>query len=440
MKYKLMPHQRKDSAIMARGDTPNFSFAGTGKTVTCMEAMRKSGVERALIVAPPIALLMWKRELEAYLDLPVQLIKTGKTPLDDSPLKVISYGVASAVSMHSQLMGGFDGDALITDEGHNLKNYSAKRTIAVFGESTTGRNGLFANFDVYWNLTGDPILKYSDDLWSQLRASHADILRAHDVETLEKFRRKFTIQQLKKYHPRAAPVMAVVGSKNDDLLNKIVYGDVGAIRRTLKEVDKNMPPITYRNVYVKIHQNKELAAIVRGKSLEELAEALSIEQSGVSRAVHVLNMMKVEGAVDYLAEMVHNGPILCGVWHRDVGDALYNELKRCGLVCGRVIGGQSIDQRQGVIDAFNRGDLDVLVGQIAALGVSANLQQTSKHVVIVEDQPSHGVITQFIGRVWRLGQKEHVQVDFVKADHIVDEVIERVRKRKEKTTKNVLTK
>ena len=437
--YVLMPHQIEDAQILADYKSiPNFSEAGCGKTVTTMEGIRLAKINSGIIVGPPIALLMWQRELEAYLGCKTQVIKSGATKIDwGADFHIMSYDIAGSRKIWSQFMEGRSVDVLIADEAHYVKNKSAQRTVALFGKDTDG-SGLYDKATDYWPLTATPVMKYPDDMWSQLVAANYDVLKEFNVETFEKFRSKFCILRMKKFHPRAAPTLSVVAGQNLELLNKIVYKEVGAIRRLLKDIEPDMPAILEREVFVKIAPSADLKALLAGMSAEEVLEGLLMEDKGLGVALHMLNLAKAEVAIDYIEECAAHGPILLGNWHHDVGDLLVERLSARGLTVGRVVGGQSLAQRDKVLQDFNDGGINVLVGQISALGVSANLQKVCRHVIILEDQFSAGVIEQFIGRVARLGQKYPVQVDWIKADSVVDDTVTTIRERKKDISKEIL--
>ena len=66
MTYTLFPHQIEGARFLASapGTKGLFYGMGTGKTVTALEATKRIGGGRVLIIAPPIALPMWQREAE----------------------------------------------------------------------------------------------------------------------------------------------------------------------------------------------------------------------------------------------------------------------------------------------------------------------------------------------------------------------------------------
>lgn len=438
MSYTLWPHQVADSDLIAAGEhLPNYSLMGCGKSLTTLEAIRKLGLQRGVIVAPPIALPMWKAEIETYLGAKATILKTGASPLKvNSDFHVVSYGIAANPQMFQQLYSGCGG-ALVLDESHYLKTAGAKRTKAIYGPATTGRRGLFECFDQVLTLTGTPIVGNPSDLWAQLRATQPNALREHEILTYEQFLHKFCIVRLRKYHPRARPTMSVVATKNEELLNSILYNDIGCLRRSLKEVADSMPPITHRDIHVKPTNSRDLlAALKEFGTVEQLMEAMARGDEGIAKPWRLLGMSIAEEAADYIAEA--QDALIAGYWHTDVGDALEERLKKAGKVVARIKGGVSSDDKVQIQERFNAGEIDVIVGQMGAMAVSLNLQKHAHRVVIVQDHFSPSVVDQFIGRIYRMGQKNHVQVDWITSDNEIATAIKTVRLRKEVTNEKVL--
>ena len=438
MSYKLFPHQIEDSdAMCASEHLPNWSGMGTGKTVTTLEAVSKRGYNRGVVVAPPVALPMWVAEIEGHLGATASILKTGASlPSKGTDFHVVSYGIAANPAMFQRLYK-LGGDCLICDEAHYLKTASAKRTKAIFGPTTTGRRGLFEAFKETWQLTGTPIVGNPSDLWAQLRATHPDVLRSHEVVNYEQFLYKFCIVRMRKYHPRAAPKMVVVATRNEALLNSMIYDDIGALRRTLVEVAEQMPPISYRNIYVQPVLKAELNAAIREMGgIEQFVKAMDAGDEGVAKPRRLLGLATATETADYLAEQT--APVIAGYINTEVGDIVEREVRNAGKVVERIMGGTSSEKRVEIQKRFNAGEVDVLIGQMTAMATSLNLQAACNHVVIVQDDFSPSTIDQFVGRVNRIGQSKHVQVDFIYPDHDIATAIRTVRMRKEETNRKVL--
>lgn len=436
---ELMSHQKITLDRLVNGqDILNFSEAGTGKTLPTLKAYEGCGMQGGLIVAPPIAVPMWEEEIIDKLGASVQIIDTGSTPLRGTDFYVTSYSLASNVDVRSRLVSEFSDRegyyGLTLDESQNLKNPLAARTQAIFGPSCTGRMGLFDFFDQCWSLSGTPILKYADDLWSQLRATQPHMLRKYNVVNEEDFKRKFTFQKLKRPHPKAAPRMMVIDSQNERLLNRMLYKDMGTLRFTMDDVEAEMPELTYRNVYVRPTNPRELSAAEANLDFNDLLE----ENDNTTKALRILGKCKQDGFIDYWVDEI-KGPLLVGYWYNENADELEKKLRQFkNKTIARVRGGMSSTAKEKIRKAFNAGHIDVLLGQIGAMNVSWNLQECGRHVAILEDQFSPGIIEQFIKRIWRIGQEQHVQVDFIKVKCKLDQAVTDVRTKKYKKSGKIL--
>jgi SNF2 family DNA or RNA helicase len=79
---------------------------------------------------------------------------------------------------------------------------------------------------------------------------------------------------------------------------------------------------------------------------------------------------------------------------------------------------------------FNAGEIDVLVGQIGAMGVSLNLQRGGNCIIVVEEDWSPAIMDQFYARLYRMGQEKHVHVDTLESETKIDDAIHKISNEK----------
>tara|TARA_R110000824_G_scaffold3726_8_gene17721 strand:- start:1812 stop:3095 length:1284 start_codon:yes stop_codon:yes gene_type:complete len=421
--------------MAASGDLPNFSLAGTGKTLSALEAFKVAGHKRGLVLAPNIALQMWQEEAEEWLGCKAQVLRKGADIIDPAAdIVICSYDLAAA-AQRSYLYKHFDGGALILDEADRLRRFTSKRTCAVYGNRTDGAGGFSEKFDQIWPMTGNPIYRHNDDLWSQLRPLYPDILERYGALSYEEFVRTFCVVAMKKFHANMPPTLTVIRSQNEAIVNHIIYKEIGAIRRLAAS---DLPDLTTTKLYPKLGViPAEYGQRVNKMTEMDLIRALvSTDPDDDYAMAHVwqaVALAKVKGAREYIVDCCQQAPVLIGVWHSSVGQAYQDELTKAGLKVHRVYGATSDDDRQRTKDLFNAGDIDVIVGQMQAMGVSWNLQQSSHRVIIAQDHFSPSVIEQFYKRVYRKGQTKHTHLDYLTSDHPLDRVIERLRKARQKS-------
>lgn len=433
---QLLPHQIEDAQFLAEREFAGcFSGMGSGKTLTALQAARLLGAAkvkqstRVLIIAPPIALRMWEAEAHRHLHNPVQLVKTGKTLLDGQPIKVCSYQIATARAV--ELQTWLSGGVLICDESHALKSLTAKRTKAILG-----RGGIATGAGHAWMLTGTPSTRWNDDLYPFLcRADLAGMKERCGGVTLERFQLRYTVRQKKQFANMRFPVWMTVGNQRTEELGDWIYKGGLAVRRELADVWAAMPPIT------KTRYTIDLDAAVMGAEIK--AQLKKIEKMTVSQIEQLrqdkdpalatirraIGMGKVKAAVEEILDRLEGGqrPILVGAWHTDVIDALVEALSNKGYMVVGLDGRTSAARKAVFEDMFNAGKLDVLVGQISAMGVSLNLQKGGAHyIIVVEEDWSPAVMDQFYARLHRMGQEHHVQVDTLVADLKIEQAVGRI--------------
>ena len=96
------------------------------------------------------------------------------------------------------------------------------------------------------------------------------------------------------------------------------------------------------------------------------------------------------------------------------------------------------DVKQKIADDFNAGKVDILLGQIGAMGVSLNIQELANYVIFAEADWSPAAMEQAWHRVWRMGQTRHVQVDICYADHPIDDAVKRTLTTKDIGQKRII--
>ena len=422
----LLPHQIEDAQFLAaRPFAGNFSGMGSGKTLTALEAFRLVRglvTDQVIIVGPPISLRMWQSEFEDFFQGDTaQIVKTGKTKIDGAATALImSYEIATRRASELSTLGA---RALILDEAHACKSVKAKRTIALIGGG-----GLASSVNHTWFLTGTPITRWNDDLYPFLcRADLSGMKERCGGITTDRFNLRYTVVQLRRFPGARYPTKMTVGSRNTDELYRWIFEDNLAVRRELADVWAAMPPLTTTRLQVGLSMDDELREILAGfTTVRQIEEAVSSNDEHIAAARRKIGEGKVLSAAAEIRERIAigQGPILVGAWHRAVIDALADELSdlRVGVLDGRT----SAAEKGRLQDSFNARELDVLIGQIAAMGVSLNLQHGGNRIVVVEEDWSPAVMDQFYARLHRIGQTEHVHIDILDSADKLSQAVRRI--------------
>ena len=278
--YTPTPHQLEDAAALVEYERGLlWADPGTGKTFTTIIAAAEIGFDRIVVVCPKIAMYMWEEELKKHLNIDAfRLRNIRKSPgFFRNKALIVSYDllgrnerVQEAITRYAQGWDEYRSRSqaernhrktlLVLDEAHYIKSASAKRTVAIVGKNLSARNihagfsrGLERHFTDVWQLTGTPVTRHVDDLYTQLMLARPDLMRSFGVNTLAKFVDKFCTTQWKQYHPRSPKRRVVTGSKNLDMLERLLT-EAGVIRRKLADVVDDLPEATYRTVSVSYKQ------------------------------------------------------------------------------------------------------------------------------------------------------------------------------------------
>ncbi len=410
---------------------------GTGKTRTALEALIEAEVLRAVIIGPPISLRMWANEAADHMECKPQILAKGATEIDpEADILICSYEIATKrqhelMRWAEALLNGRRA-ALICDESHALKSTKAKRTKAILG-----KGGMVETFEHSWFLTGSPMTRWADDLIPFLfRAAPQQIKQRIGRLNIDRFNLRYCIVQERKFSGARFPVKMTVGSRNLDELGEILAQC--ATRRTLDDVWQDMPDLTHTRLAV---EPKGIAAInreVNKMTMAELEQAIADNDENLATMRREMGVSMVPEAADFIWQRAdaEQGAILVGAWHREVIDALVAELSKKKLRVACLDGRTSAAHKSELQRQFNAGELDVLVGQLAAMGVSLNLQKGGNAIVVVEEDWSYEIMSQFYARLHRMGQGKPVHVDTLYVDNKLAKAVHAISQAKKRAAEH----
>ena len=418
---ELLPHQIEDAKFLAsRKIAGCFNGMGTGKTLTALQATIEAEVLRVVIIGPPISLRMWAQEAANWTGAKVQILAKGSTPIDRDPeveILICSYEIATKrqhelMAWAREPLNGMR-TALICDESHALKSTKAKRTKAILG-----RGGMCEAFEHTWLLTGSPMTRWADDLIPFLfRAAPQEIKKKIGALNIDRFNLRYCIVQERKFPGAYRPVKMTVGSRNLDELGAILA--TCATRRTLDDVWESMPSLTHTRLAVEVSGVAAINRAIEKMTMAQIEDAIAQNDENLATMRRELGLSMIPEAADFIWQRAdaEQGALLVGAWHREVIDGLVEELTKKKLRVAKLDGRTPAAQKTELQRKFNEGELDVLVGQIAAMGVSLNLQKGGNAIVVVEEDWSPSVMDQFYARLHRMGQGKPVHVDTLYVDN-----------------------
>lgn len=435
MSHVLLPHQiRHSDFLVDRKKGGDFSGMGSGKTLTAIAALKKvqppgTRTNRAVVIGPPISLHMWIDELEEA-GYNVQHIKTARTMYDPrtAEVYVMSYQIATS-QVGALLKAGVT--VMICDEAHALKDIKAKRTQAMLG-----KHGLCSRVQYAWFLTGTPSTRWNDDLYPLLcNLDMAGVKEHCGGISIDKFRLRYCYTQQRKFSPyQKVPTILTVGNKNTEELNHWLYDADNplAMRAELKDVWKDMPDLTVTPLYIGLKgltaEDKQMLKSLEKKSASEIERDLRSKEPQLATIRRTIGLAKVPDALEYIKERLENEDrgLLIGAWHTDVIDLLFTDLIKMRVKVAIVDGRTSMKNKRAIQNDFNEGRVRVIVGQIAAMGVSLNLQHGGNNIITVEEDWSPDVMDQFYARLRRMGQTRAVHASALRADNVIDKAVSRI--------------
>jgi SNF2 family DNA or RNA helicase len=371
---------------------------GLGKSCQVLAALPESA--RAVIVCPAVVIGVWVKECARMRpDLRVTVAR-GRRGFDRWPSagEVI---VASYESLPDVMpVGDVPVLTLIADEAHALKNGRSGRSRRWGALAAVVRAARGAT----WCVTATPLTDEPFDLWNvALAAGVGEVIFGGWMGFLRAFNAEET-----EYGIR-------FGSPEPSLGAEIARG---MLRRAKGEVLSELPPKTYQTLDVDVSGetlatcNEALAAWDASK-LEDLnALARSAEFEKIARARRALAGIKTAHALAYckqadapmLAFSAHVGPVMA-----------------LGGLDGwaSITGAMEPEARTALVEAFQHGDLRGLALTIGAGGVGITLTRATE-VLFVDLAWTPALNEQAEDRAHRIGQRDHVIVRRIVADHDLD--------------------
>ena len=472
---------------------------GLGKTVQAVGIHNALNTKRVLIVCPASLKVNWSREWKkwdvhgASVGIAMSIPKREKTEFGYKTTTIHDWPNTDVVIINYDMLLTFDTqikaitwDQVVCDEAHNLKTRTTVRSKCVFGGVIPAKklDGKVVERQkrlekITYNriefLTGTPILSKPSELWT--------IIQACDPRGLGADWNKFINEYCGAYATDFG--IDFSGATNTDKLNRILR-ERFMVRRDKKAVLKDLPDKTREIVL--LPQDKLEAALKKEKTavesaldafesmlglnpedrqfnyikkIEEIADKISknmdnqnseepdwekaikdlaepdrimfTELAAAREEVALAKVPQVAERVRYLVEC--GEPIILFAYHKSVIDALRTKLKdlRVGVITGSV----SPNKRQAVVDLFQDGELDIIIGNIIAMGVGFTLTR-GRIVVFAELDWVPALIEQAEDRAWRNGQKNAVLVLYIMVEGSIEATMAQRIIEKMKIIKEVL--
>ena len=219
----------------------------------------------------------------------------------------------------------------------------------------------------------------------------------------------------------------------------------------------DLPELTYNNIYIelptaarKIYKAFEdnltieleagnvtavnaAVAVMKGQQIANGGSYLDDDGSGNGKISTLIHNEKTS-AVQDLVEELSGRPCILGYHFQHDLERLKQAFPTAPVIGSGVVG----NQLNAIIDDWNAGKIPVLLAHPMSAGHGLNLQGAGHAVIWYSLTWSLEVYEQFIRRLWRQGQQNHIVVHHIIAKDTVDEAIMQAVNRKDKTQRKLL--
>lgn len=430
-----LPFQLAGIEYMANKDMKyvlNADDMGLGKTIQAIGLINLYNYSKTLVIVPAFLKYNWKNELERWLVNKKDIVVVNSKDIVDftkeETVYIINYDI---LKNFNENILNTKFNYIIIDEAHYIKNYKAKRTELV----TKIVKSCVIDKVVY--LTGTPVLNRPVELFTLLSAS------GHPLgKNFFNYAKRYCDMKNTRYG------LDVSGASNTEELSKILRSSF-MVRREKTEVLKELPE-KIRNLFI-LDVDKKIGEYVKKeneilKSIEEYrAERNKLREMGldkeeyeekikkleekykptfseISKYRRIIELSKVEKVIDMIDDIYETtSSLVIFTYHKDVAyelEKLLNEKYKVGVITGDV---NAVD-RQKIVDDFQSGKIDIVIGTIKACGVGITLTRSSVALFMAMDW-SPSVVEQAEDRLYRIGQKNFVQIFYIVYDNSVDSYI-----------------
>lgn len=415
---------------------------GLGKTAIAIVAADEAVPDDQVVVVAPAPLLRnWKREIKYWAKDPTTYIVQG-TKIDWDEVRASRWIVLSwqVLALHQEWFVTDKRDPWklwIMDESILAKSRRSTLSMAVRGGTRKGKvdpltgkkktpdkkwANLRAGIERVWLLSGSPTSRYADDLQPQLA-----MIWPRAFKSYWRFAERYCVIEENRWSPGPGTVTATRRDRdakldNADLVIVLNQESVLDLPKYLPEaVDVELAPkqrkaydAMLKDFVAQLDSGRELVADSKIGQLTYLQQIVSF-WDGASA--------KHDAVVDLLAGGAYDFPALIWTHWREAAEALTSKLIDAGVRAVHVRGGESQRKQDEGIEAYKRGDYDVLVFSLG-VGKFGHTLTNTRTVIYVDKTWNADDYYQSLRRVRRIGLTERPVLVTVRAPGTVDELVE----------------
>lgn len=420
---------KKRSGLLA--DEP-----GLGKTLQACVAADAPVV----VVCPATLRVEWLREMGKWRSEFSVIVVSGRKPYTLAKYKsadvvVINYDVLAS---HAKALGQLGIATLIADEAHYLKTLRQQRGKYVGSTRAKAFIELSQKSKRVFLLTATPLMNRPKELWPLLH-----FLDPERWDSYQNFGLRYCDGYLETIRARGRTIKSwnFDGASNGKELFSILTENY-MLRRT-----KDILPLPPKSRQTKLIVLEPQAAKEYKRAAKNFVDWVRVKGGRDAVEKHLraqaitkmtaLRKLAAVGKIPYAAEWIRGHyestgrPLVVMAYHRAVTEGLTKLLKETDvehagvtrkLRVGQIIGGVPEVRRTAYKDAFQAGEIDVLVCSIPAAGAGLTLTAASETLFLERTwRPMDQV--QAEDRIWRIGQENKCTITYIQAENTVDGVI-----------------
>ena len=386
-----------------------FLDMGLGKTAITLSAIKKLKYEywrsaKVLVIAPKkVAESTWSKEAAKWeglsslrfsfvLGSAEKRLKALKTPAD-----IYMINRENVMWLVDHYRNAWPFDTVIIDESSSFKNHQAKRFKAL--------KAVRSHIDRIVLLTGTPTSRGLMDLWAQI----------YLLDCGKRLGRNITAYREAFFVPDKRNRTTIFSYAPKDGAEETIYNAISDICVSMKAEDYlELPELVYNDIPVKLDTAAQKAydrlerdtllpvddtvitagsaAVLRGKLLQLCNGAVYDEDKNVMQ----IHDCKIEALLETVEQLNGQHAIICYNFQHDK-TRLLEALKATHLTV-KVYEGKAEE------DAWNAGDIDLLLVQPASCGYGLNLQEGGHHIIWFGLTDSLELYQQTNKRLHRQGQ------------------------------------
>ena len=443
------PHEYQKEAVkflVERGSASLWLDPGLGKTAIVLSAFKtlrtKGMVKKMLVIAPLRPVYgVWPTEVkkwEQFENYSVGVLHGGqkdKVLKQNHDIYVINF---EGLNWLAAKMNGksWPFEILVIDEISYMKNTQTLRFKTL--------KPLLNKFDRRWGLTGSPAPNSLLDIFGpQLVIDQGATFGPY----VSRFRTEYFYPsgyggyEWKLMPDGEARIQAKLEGKVlrmaalDHLdLPELAYNDVkidlpANAKKIYAEFEKSL---TIQLKEGDVTAVNAAVAVMKGQQIANGGSYLDSDAGADRKTTHIHDA-KTDAVVE-LVEELSGQPCIIGYHFAHDLERLKKVFPNAPIIGSGVVG-EKLDK---IIEDWNNGNTSVLLAHPMSAGHGLNLQGSGHAVIWYSLTWSLEVYEQFIRRLWRQGQKNHIMVHHIIAKDTIDEAIMIAVRRKDKTQQNLL--